>query len=570
MVEIEFIYNGMKSTIQSNKNDKMKDIIQRFIFKLGKEKNNFYFLYGGQQINEYLSFDEQANEEDKMRNKMCILVNDENNSIINKNLKKSKNIICPKCKELIKINIKDYKIFLYDCKNGHKLDNIFINEFEKTQNIDESKIICNICNNNDKSKAFNNQFFKCFSCDINICPLCKLNHEKVHKNIYNYDIINYMCKIHNKSYNSYCKKCNKNLCILCEKEHNNHGIISYGEIIPNIDNLNEEMNKYKQKIDDLNKVINKFILKLNSIIENMKIIYKINNNIINNYDINNNNYIILQNINEISKYNNNIIKEIDKIINEKNIKNFFNSLSDIYTKMSSKNKQMIDKDDLTDNEKNEAKTNGFILLGMTGAGKTTLLNAMFGKEVGKVERNLKRVTQNATVYYYRLENGKCISIIDTPGLSDNFDLIKQNDNNEMNLIKEFLMENRIQLKGILFLINFQNERFNADEQEALLFCHKFFPFKNFWKNILIIFTHHFADPDGDYEKEMKMQREINNKKIFNKLMDKVKDESDIIDYKQLKIKYFNSYFPVKNEKQKKKNILVRDELEIELNKIINL
>ena len=56
-------------------------------------------------------------------------------------------------------------------------------------------------------------------------------------------------------------------------------------------------------------------------------------------------------------------------------------------------KNIKEKDDLTDNEKNEAKTNGFILLGMTGAGKTTLLNAMFGKEVGKVERNLKRVTQ---------------------------------------------------------------------------------------------------------------------------------------------------------------------------------
>ena len=35
-------------------------------------------------------------------------------------------------------------------------------------------------------------------------------------------------------------------------------------------------------------------------------------------------------------------------------------------------------------------------------------------------------------------------------------------------------------------------------------------------------------------------------------MDKVKEISDVIDYKELRVKYFNSYSPVKNDKQKKK------------------
>ena len=52
---------------------------------------------------------------------------------------------------------------------------------------------------------------------------------------------------------------------------------------------------------------------------------------------------------------------------------------------------MSEKDNLTKEEKEIAKKNGFIISGKTGAGKTTLLNAIFGKEMGKVERSAKRV-----------------------------------------------------------------------------------------------------------------------------------------------------------------------------------
>ena len=55
---------------------------------------------------------------------------------------KSKIIICPQCNENIKINIKDYKINLFECKNKHKINKIFFNEFENTQLIDLTKIKC--------------------------------------------------------------------------------------------------------------------------------------------------------------------------------------------------------------------------------------------------------------------------------------------------------------------------------------------------------------------------------------------------------------------------------------------
>ena len=216
---------------------------------------------------------------------------------------------------------------------------------------------------------------------------------------------------------------------------------------------------------------------------------------------------------------------------------------------------------MNEKEKEQAKLNGFVLAGKTGAGKTTLLNAIFGKEVGKVERSLTSVTQNSKVYYYKMQNGKCISLIDTPGLSDSNVLENKNiDIIHLENITEVISKENIRLKGILFLVNFQNERFDSDEQKALMRYNQLFPLRRFWKNLIVIFTHHFADPDGDTENEMRENRE----KIFSNIMDKVKEVSDVIDYKELRVKYFNSYSPVKNDNQKKKNIIVRNDLEIDL------
>ena len=233
---------------------------------------------------------------------------------------------------------------------------------------------------------------------------------------------------------------------------------------------------------------------------------------------------------------------------------------------------MSEKDNLTIEERQMAKKNGFIISGKTGAGKTTLLNAIFGKEMGKVERSAKRVTTFSKTYYYKLENGKCITIIDTPGLSDTETLVNKDiDNIHLDgIIKEISKEN-IQIKGILFLVNFQNERFDADEQVALLKYNEIFPLKRFWKNLIVIFTHHFGDPNGDDVDDMKTERDKSNGEIFTLLMDKVIEESDKIEYKELKTKYFNYHFPINEKKQKlqkENNIKVRNELEIELDKLI--
>lgn len=216
----------------------------------------------------------------------------------------------------------------------------------------------------------------------------------------------------------------------------------------------------------------------------------------------------------------------------------------------------------------QAKLNGFVLAGKTGAGKTTLLNAMFGKEIGKVERSLTSVTDNSTVYYYKMQNGKSIAFIDTPGLSDSKTLKNKNiDIIHLENITEVISQENIRLKGILFLVNFQNERFDSDEQKALITYNGLFPLRRFWQNLIVIFTHHFADPDGDTENEMRENRDKSNGQIFSDIMDKVKKVSDVIPYSKLKVKYFNSYSPAKTDKQKQKNLKVRDELEIDLDSL---
>jgi len=223
--------------------------------------------------------------------------------------------------------------------------------------------------------------------------------------------------------------------------------------------------------------------------------------------------------------------------------------------------------ELTDEEKKEAKNNGFILVGKTGAGKTTLLNAIFNKVVGKVERSAKSVTKISSVYYYKLENGKSVCFIDTPGLSD----AESVDNKDIDLIhlngiSKTISDENIHLKGILFLVNFQHERFDASEQGALLNYNKIFPLKSFWKHMIIIYTHFYADPCGtETEEDMKICRNESNKEIFSKIMEKIKEVSDVIEYDDLKIKYFNSFTIPKNDIQKIKN----DENRAELQKLLN-
>ena len=245
--------------------------------------------------------------------------------------------MCPECGEPCKIKLKNFKIILYDCQNGHK-NKIDFEQFEESQNIAKSKIKCNKCNNNNINN--NNDFVKCMECNEYICKLCKENHNKEHKLIKNINN-DFICNIHNQKYVSYCNKCKKDLCSLCEKEHiNEKDLIYYKNMIPN--NINDtEDEDFKYKITQFDSYINRIIEILNNINDKIKLYYKIYHDKAYNYDIKNINYLILNNINEISNYNIRIINEIDEIINEVEINKKVNNLVYLYYNIFNNNENII-------------------------------------------------------------------------------------------------------------------------------------------------------------------------------------------------------------------------------------
>ena len=275
-----------------------------------------------------------------------------------RNLKLLKDNKCPICGESILIKINDYKITLNDCKNQHRINNIFLDEYENIQKNGYSKMKCDKCQNRDI--IFNDkELYKCTSCNINICSICKLSHESTHILI-NYEDIKHICFNHNKPNNSYCKECKLNICKEClnDNNHKNHDIISYNEIQIDKNIINNQMNELRNKINRFNVDVKKIINKLDTVMKNLNILYKISYNIMNK--INENIYLNYEEIQDIKKMDNNyVIKDINLILNEKSISNKFQRIIDLEEKM-----KHIDELTIIYKNDNNFKNEGFNLFGL--------------------------------------------------------------------------------------------------------------------------------------------------------------------------------------------------------------
>ena len=336
MVEIEFSFKQSNIIIQGNLNEKMMDICKRYMTKAKIEINSVYFLYSGKNISFDLTLEQTINSYDKNSKKIKILVYSLEKEEMNNNcIVKSPDIICPECRETTKLNIKDYLIYLYECKNGHTINNLSFDEFEKTQKIDFSKILCNICKKNNKSNTYKNEFYICGTCFNYLCPLCKLAHNKNH-NIINYDNKNYCCSKHNELYTMYCKNCKINICLSCSSQHKNHNTIFYGNIMPDIDKIKDEMNQFKKTVDIFKNRVTQIINKLTKVMNNIEIYYNICNELLINYENKKRNYELLQNLNQLD--NNNVINDLDIINKDNNTITMFKNILNIYNKMINNNK----------------------------------------------------------------------------------------------------------------------------------------------------------------------------------------------------------------------------------------
>ena len=137
-----------------------------------------------------------------------------------------------------------------------------------------------------------------------------------------------MCFEHGENFNSYCKTCEKNLCLACEMEHSNHNIISLGKLIPNKKDCDKRMNELNEKINKLREDIKKLIDILNSFMSNIEIYYNTINDINKSFNFKKINYESLNNIKEINN-NNEIFDAINEIINEKRFCDKFKEISNI-------------------------------------------------------------------------------------------------------------------------------------------------------------------------------------------------------------------------------------------------
>ena len=329
MFNLEFILEGSLISIHIDWNEPMEKATEKFFIKTGKDISLTYFLYKGTQMNLNEKISNNAHPFDRKNKKMEILFIVIDQAFLRKNIK---NIICPKCKEICFINI-NYKISLNNCKNKHKTENLLISEFDTHQNIDLRTIKCGICKVKDKDSSNNKLFYKCFKCNVNLCPLCKKRHDRSHK-VIDYDEKDYRCSKHIQPFISYCKNCSENLCGSCQVEHNGHEIIKFNDIMPDKNTLEKNLKELKKKIELLKRELNNLKYIFEYVMKNMEKYSKLNEQIINNFEVIRKNYQVLYNIKELN--NSFLFKDIDEIVYTENIIVKVINILNILNKMNNK------------------------------------------------------------------------------------------------------------------------------------------------------------------------------------------------------------------------------------------
>ena len=234
MINIKLDFQQIESIIEVNPTEKFEAVAKKFANDNQIQLKDIFFLSNGRVIdmddiiNNIMSSLERQNNEMKILViplKTIININNYVNNINNNNIINNKiinndinnndigdihyhEVICPFCKESCKFEMKNYRITLSGCKNGHKMENIKLNEYLNHQKIDYSKIFCDECKTRNRAEIPNKEFYKCLKCNMNLCPLCSNNHENTHQ-IINYDFKNFICSIHKELLFKCCSDCKK-------------------------------------------------------------------------------------------------------------------------------------------------------------------------------------------------------------------------------------------------------------------------------------------------------------------------------------------------------------------------
>ena len=331
MAQLIFRFNSQDIIHNYQQGEQISSILQSFCHNFGIKRDNFAFLCNGMILNDQSTIQSLTPNNN---NQIIILVTDIGTSPPTKPvMRQSESIICPICKESIVLSVRDFKVSLFKCKNGHRMDNIPLRKFKETQNIDISKILCSECKSS-KANIYENKMHFCVKCKKNLCPLCKRTHDENHK-IVKYENKFFICEKDFGKFNNYCSTCDKAFCSFCENEHDKHNKMSFGTIMGNIREISKIQEGLKHDVDKLKniiKVIPNIITSIfNKVSENLDAYFDINETIINTIKKEHMNYEQITSLNQINI--NEIQKFLMSFINSDDIIRIIIGIFDIYKRM---------------------------------------------------------------------------------------------------------------------------------------------------------------------------------------------------------------------------------------------
>ena len=337
MTTVEFQYNGYITYVHALNDELLRTICSKFAQKVQANLDAVNFLYYGRLINFDLTLIQTINKIDNERKRMSIIAFDTNSSMSSQSFVESPFIVCPICKEQALIDLNNYRIKIYGCKNGHTTDNILFSELEKTQLIDESKIICGKCKIKNKSNTYNRQMYICNTCNMNLCPSCKSQHDNNHKIIDYYDKY-YICSKHNKKFNFFCKTCKKHACELCEDVQKN---CDFDKIYQNDSGVVTLKQNIKLGFNTYKVTVSMIIDRINNVMKNYEILFKLIERNIENYDVDKINYYINKNINSFYSAINfsKVMEDLEDLMRTNMSQDFIPKILKIYNEI---NKNEID------------------------------------------------------------------------------------------------------------------------------------------------------------------------------------------------------------------------------------
>ena len=335
----QYMKNFTRFSIQKE-NILFIDVVKHYTLKIGKDINNLYFYCQGQQIildnstkfsqivQKFL--DNNPNEIKEI--KILVVDTSKNDNIIQT---ESENIICPDCHKICSLKFNKNYLSTYSCIYSHTINDISYDEYFKSLNIDNSKILCSLCKN---SKNIYTKFYFC-KCGYYLCPLCINKHLKDTKDnkthvVIDFDKKNSICFKHGKKYISNKYNCCSNLCEICNAKHfdESNNSTKKEDIKKILKNLELAVDKFRKELKNIRNLFDDIIAQLE-----LKLFYyiKLNKMILKNINEYNDGLKICNNTQNIINFDTKIIDNIKKFLSKKSIKEKIISLFENYNPLSS-------------------------------------------------------------------------------------------------------------------------------------------------------------------------------------------------------------------------------------------